>query len=126
MARPLAKSPFVLLALGLWILACAASQSDDDEFNLLNQQVQTLFKQGKYQEAIPLAEKAVEIAKRVYGPEHPDTATSLNNLAVLYRDMGEYAKAEPLYQEALRIRQKVLGSEHPDTAISLNNLAGLY
>ena len=70
MARPLAKSPFVLLALGLWILACPASQSDDDEFNSLNQQVQTLFEQGKYQEAIPLAEKAVELAKRVYGPEH--------------------------------------------------------
>ena len=109
MARPLAKSPFVLLALGLWILACPASQSDDDEFKLLNQQVQTLFKQGKYQEAIPLAEKAVELTKRVYGPEQPNTAQSLNNLAVLYRVMGEYAKAEPLYQEALRIRQKVLG-----------------
>src|ERR1700686_2782066 len=62
MARPLAKSTFVLLALSLWILACPASQSDDDDFNLLNQQVQTLFKQGKYQEAIPLAEKAVALA----------------------------------------------------------------
>jgi tetratricopeptide (TPR) repeat protein len=124
MARPLAKSPFVLLALGLWILACPASQSD--EFNLLNQQVQTLYKQGKYQEAIPLAEKAVELAKRVYGPEHPDTATSLNNLGKLYREMGEYAKAEPPLQEALRIRQKVLGPEHPDTATSLANLGSLY
>ena len=74
MARPLAKSPFVLLALGLLIHACPASQSDDDEFNLLDQRVQKLFKQGKYQEAIPLAEKAVELAKRIYGPEHPDTA----------------------------------------------------
>ncbi len=80
MARPLAKSPFVLLALGLWILACPASQSDDDEFNLLNQQGQTLYKQGKYQEAIPLAEKAVEIAKRVYGPEQPNPA---NGVAVV-------------------------------------------
>jgi tetratricopeptide (TPR) repeat protein len=122
----LAKLPFVLLALGLWILACPASQSDDDEFNLLNQKVQTLFRQGKYQVAIPLAEKAVELTKRVYGPEQPNTAQSLNNLAVLYRVMGEYAKAEPLYQEALRIRQKVLGKEHPDTATSLNNLAVLH
>jgi hypothetical protein len=69
MARPLAKSPFVLLALGLWILACPASQSDDDEFKSLNQQVHKLFEQGKYQEAIPLAENAVELAKRVYGPQ---------------------------------------------------------
>jgi tetratricopeptide (TPR) repeat protein len=126
MARPLAKSLFVLLALGLWIFACTASQSDDDEFNLLNQQVQTLYKQGKYQEAIPLAEKAVELAKRVYGPEQRNTATRLNNLAELYQAMGDYPKAEPFLQEALRIRQKVLGPEHPDTAASLNNLALLY
>ena len=85
MARPVAKSPFVLLALGLWILACAASQSDDDEFNLLNQQIQTLYKQGKYREAIPLAGKVVELAKRVYGPEDPKTVTSLNDLGGLYK-----------------------------------------
>jgi hypothetical protein len=57
MARPLAKSPLVLLALGLLILACPASQSDDDEFNLLNQQVHKLYEQGKYQEAIPLRKR---------------------------------------------------------------------
>ena len=56
----------------------------------------------------------------------PDSAASLNNLAVLYKAMGEYAKAEALYQEALRICQKILGPEHPSTATSLNNLAGLY
>ena len=126
MARPVAKSPFVLLALGLWILACAASQSDDDEFNLLNQQIQTLYKQGKYREAIPLAGKVVELAKRVYGPEDPKTVTSLNDLGGLYKDMGDYAKAEPLYQEALRTCQKVFGPEHPNTAAILNNLASLY
>ena len=80
---------------------------------------------GEYAKAEPLYE-ALRIFQKVLGPEHPDTATSLNNLAELYQDMGEYAKAEPLLQEALRIRQKVLGSEHPDTATSLNNLAELY
>jgi tetratricopeptide (TPR) repeat protein len=126
MARPLTKSSFVLLALGLWTFACPASQSDDDEFNLLNQQVRQLFEQRRYQEGISLEEKAVKLAKRVYGLESPNTATSLNNLAAMHQDLGEYAKAEPLYQEALRIRQKVLGPEHPDTAISLSNLALFY
>jgi hypothetical protein len=69
MARPLAKSPFVLLALGFLILACAASQSDDDKINLFNQQVRTLFEQGKYKEAIPIAKKALEAAKRARSPE---------------------------------------------------------
>ena len=42
------------------------------------------------------------------GPEHPDVARSLNNLAGLYRAQGQYAKAEPLYQRALGIREKAL------------------
>ncbi len=57
---------------------------------------------------------------------HPDTATSVNNLASFYEDVGNYAQAEPLYQRALSIREKALGPDHPDTAQSLNNLADLY
>jgi tetratricopeptide (TPR) repeat protein len=53
-------------------------------------------------------------------------ATSLNNLALLYRDQGRYEEAEPRFQRALEIREKALGPEHPDVAQSLNNLAGLY
>ena len=120
------KSPFVLLALGLWILACPASLAEDDDPNALNQQVNQLIEQGKYQEAIPIAERAVEMAKRVRGPEHSDTADALNNLGFLFKKIRDYAKAEPLYREALQIRQKVLGSEHLDTATSLNNLGVLY
>jgi tetratricopeptide (TPR) repeat protein len=96
MPRLLGKSPFLLLAFSLWILACPASQSDEDEFNLLNQQVQTLFKQGRYQEAIPLAEKAVELARRVRDAEHSGTVASLNNLASLYSPIAQYNTARLL------------------------------
>jgi tetratricopeptide (TPR) repeat protein len=75
---------------------------------------------GEYPKAEPLDQEALRIYQKVLGPEHPNTATSLSDLAVLYQAMGEYAKAEPLLQEALRIRQKVLGSEQPDTAGSLS------
>ena len=95
MARLPTKSPFLLLALGLWIFACLASSAEDDDPNALNQQVKQLIEEGRYPEAVPLAEKAVELAKRVYGPEHPYTATSLNNLGELRQAMGEYPKAEP-------------------------------
>jgi len=30
-----------------------------------------------------------------WAPEHPYVATSLNNLALLYKTQGQYAKAEP-------------------------------
>ena len=57
---------------------------------------------GEYAKAEPLFQEALRIRQKVLGLEHPDTATSLNNLAALYWAMGEYAKAEPLFQEALR------------------------
>lgn len=114
MGRALAKSPFVLLALSIWILGSPwASLAKDDHATALNQQVNQLIEQGKYQEAAPIAERALAVAKRTRGAEHPETAQALNNLGLLFRNSGDDAKAEPLYQEALRIRQKVLGPEHP-------------
>jgi hypothetical protein len=67
---------------------------------------------------------ALVIHEKVLGPEHPDTASSLNKLAVLHFDQGDFAGARPLCERALEIREKVLGPEHPDTASSLNSLAG--
>ena len=78
-----------------------------------------------YAEARPLYERALAIREKVLGAEHPDTATSLNNLAALLQAQGDLAGARPLYERALAIREKVLGAEHPDTATSLNNLAYL-
>jgi len=57
---------------------------------------------------------------------HPDVATGLHNLAMLYQAQGAYAKAEPLYVRALDIYEKALGPMHPDVGLSLNTLAELY
>ena len=66
------------------------------------------------------------IKEKALGPEHPDVALGLNNLALLYYGQGRYAEAEPLYKRALEILEKVLGPDHPDVARGLNNLALLY
>ena len=50
-------------------------------------------------------------------------ATSLNNLADLYRVQGKYGEAEPLYKRSLAITEKALGPDHPDVATSLENYA---
>ena len=52
-------------------------------------------------------------------------ATSLNDLALLYKTQGMYAEAEPLHKRALAIREKALGPEHPYVAMSLENYASL-
>ena len=101
----------------------AAEEGFIQEVEELYQQVIQLSNQGQYSEAIPSAARALAITEQAQGPLHPDTATSLNNLAGLYSDTGAYDKAGPLYERALAIREQVLGATHPDTATSLNNLA---
>jgi len=85
-----------------------------------------LYNAGKYDEALSLAERAVEIHRNELGPEHPDVAQSLRILAIIYRDKGNYEKAESLFQHALDINEKALGPEHPNVATTLNALAVLY
>ncbi|MGK7882854.1 MAG: tetratricopeptide repeat protein [Crocosphaera sp.] len=92
----------------------------------LMQRVVTLYQQGKYAEAIPVAEQALQVAIELYGEEDNNVASSLNNLAELYRSQGRYTEAEPLYKDALALRKKLLEEEQPDLATSLNNLALLY
>jgi tetratricopeptide (TPR) repeat protein len=96
------------------------------EWEILTQEVQKLYRAGKYDRAALLAQKALEVAEQNVGLDHPDVATSLNNLASLYDTQGDYAKAEPLYKRSLAISEKALGPDHPDVATTLENLAGLY
>ena len=68
---------------------------------------------------------ALEIRERVLGPEHPATADSLNDLAMVLQAQGDLVGAQPLCVRALTIREKVRGANHLETAHSLNNLAML-
>ena len=121
-------SKAILLALALSIAGVPLAQAGGagDEWESLNQEVEELYRTGKYDSATLVAQKALQLAEQNADADHPDVATSLNNLASLYDAQGDYAKAEPLYKRALAIREKALGPDHPDVATSLNNLAELY
>jgi tetratricopeptide (TPR) repeat protein len=79
----------------------------------LTEWVQASWRAGDYSNAEPRLQRALATRQQVLGPDHPDVATSLNNLAELYRTRGQYAEAEPLYRRALAIGEKKLGPNHP-------------
>jgi tetratricopeptide (TPR) repeat protein len=80
---------------------------------------------GDYNKALPLYQRSLDIREKMLGPQHPDVAQTLNNLAELYRQMGDYNKALPLYQRALKIVEKKLGQNHPTTTTIKSNYNGL-
>lgn len=107
------------------VTAPAAAQNGGD-VSALNVEVIRLRKAGKFAEAVPIAQRYAEAMKAKHGTDHPEYATALNNLALLYHHQGHHSEAERLYKGSLRIRETALGHNHPSIATSLNNLAGLY
>jgi serine/threonine protein kinase/tetratricopeptide (TPR) repeat protein len=69
-----------------------------------------------------LNERVLQARTRLLGDEHPDTLTSMNNLASVYKSLGMPERAEPLQRKDLEISLRTLGEEHPDTIVSLGNL----
>jgi tetratricopeptide (TPR) repeat protein len=76
-------------------------------------------------EAEPLMRRALAIDEKSYGPDHPNIAAYLNNLAQLLQATNGMAEAEPLMRRALAIDEKSYGPDHPLVAGALNNLAQL-
>eukprot|EP00899_Mesostigma_viride_P000863 jgi/Mesvir1/10778/Mv13837-RA.2 len=85
-----------------------------------------MFSQGRLPEAEEYLLKAVEESKAGFGENAPHVASSLNNLAELYRLMRDYERAEPLYLECLVRMEAAMGPAHASVGTALHNLASLY
>ena len=69
---------------------------------------------------------AVGVIEDVLGPDHPDTLSVRNNLAVAYDSVGRFGEAIELFEQVLDDQERVLGPDHPNTLTVRNNLALAY
>jgi tetratricopeptide (TPR) repeat protein len=75
-----------------------------------------------YAEAEPLLRRALAIAERHFGRDHPSVAVALNNLATLLMDVNCTSEAEDLSRRAMAVDERAFGSDHPKVARHLSNL----
>ena len=75
-------------------------------------------------EAEAILTGTLQTARRVLGPEDPDTISALSALSWARFTQGKLAEAETLQRQTLNLRRKVLGLEHPDTLATMHDLAG--
>jgi len=83
----------------------------EDLAGYLNEEGLAWLEAGKYGSAEAPLERALAIREKTLGPEHPDVATSLDNLAKLYRAQLRFEEAVPLSLRASAIRNKALEEE---------------
>jgi CHAT domain-containing protein/Tfp pilus assembly protein PilF len=85
-----------------------------------------LMAEGRYLDALPLAEQALAEAEAENGRTHPDVATAANRLAHLRQRAGDYDGAEALYKRALVVVNRTTGWQSAEAASIQANLATLY
>lgn len=78
---------------------------------------------GLLADAAPLREQALTLREIVLGPDHPDTAMSLNDAAMLKYERGEFSSALPMFERALRIQRSQSDADKIELASTLNNYA---
>ena len=71
-----------------------------------------LERNGQYDLAEARYKQAIEIDRRTVGEDHPDFATRLNSLALVYMKTKRYAEAVPLLEQALVVFTNRLPAEH--------------
>ena len=80
---------------------------------------------GDFENARATYQQALALSAALYGPEHPEVATTINNLGLVMQDLGDLAGARAAFERALRIDEAVYGPEHPGVATTVNNLGSV-
>jgi tetratricopeptide (TPR) repeat protein len=81
---------------------------------------------GAYTDAEKMRERSFEARRKVLGEGHPDTLTSMNDLAATYLRQGRQDKSEEMCVEIIGKRKELLGDKHPATLASMHALADTY
>ena len=79
-----------------------------------------------YPESLYYYMKVLKIRKKVLPENHPDIATSYNDMGLAYGALGEYKKELECCLKALAIQEKVLPENYPDIATLYNNVGYAY
>jgi serine/threonine protein kinase/Tfp pilus assembly protein PilF len=81
---------------------------------------------GNYDRAEEMYRAALAINRKLFGPNSPEVAVSLNDLGIALCKEDKLTEAESAHQEALEIRRRLFGNENADVAASLNDLATVF
>ena len=92
---------------------------------IMNDTIVSLLNMGRPQTALTLKD-AVTMLTDALGPDHPDTLTARNNLALSHQEAGHVSTAIDMFEDVLADRTRVLGPNHPDTLTTRGNLAAAH
>ncbi|KAK0701310.1 hypothetical protein B0H67DRAFT_500785, partial [Lasiosphaeris hirsuta] len=78
--------------------------------------------QGRWKEAEGLETTEYDICSRVLGEKHPNTLTSMANLASTWKSLCRLKEALHLIRRCVEFQQQILDPDHPYTVSTFSRL----
>jgi tetratricopeptide (TPR) repeat protein len=97
--------------------------AEQDVAWLLDRTAMYLRNHGEAGRAVRLLERAQHLRRSQLGDDHPDTLTSVQQLAFCLGLLGHYEQASRLIEDTLTRSRQALGDDHPTTRSSAHTLA---
>jgi tetratricopeptide (TPR) repeat protein len=101
-------------------------KKQDFDWQENNARLVALIRERKIDEALALGQEMVDYVDKMYRKDHPEKATTYNNMGMVFLLARDYGLAETCFQEALAMRRRIFGREHNEVAVILLNLVQLY
>ena len=122
------KTLLCLLLTGLLTSSITVSQSSQESPELaeateLTKSVVKLFKEGKFDEALPLAKRALEIRERLLPPNDQRVSLSLGYLGDVYMAKRDFNNARKAFERLLPLQEERLGPTDVNLVFTLDRLA---
>jgi len=102
------------------------AQQPSRELKDLQETTAALYKAGDFAGALTMAERALPLVIREYGPEHEQTSIHYYTLGLAGEAAGNLGAAERYFAQSVRIREKVYGPDSAGVAVALENLGAVH
>ena len=120
------KTLILLLLTSLFISQTSQEPPELAEATEMIKSVAKLFKENKFDEALPLARRSLEIRERLLPQNDPRVANSLSFLGDVYMAKHEYDNARKTFERLLQVQEALVGPTDVRLANTLDRLALLY
>ena len=103
---------------------CSKGTTDEPVyFKLRNALAVALELQGNLEESVAIQTECLQGYEKLYGVDHLDSLTSMNNLGHVFHKQGKYPESKEMHRRASEGFERTLGPDDPETFLTKNNLA---
>ncbi|KAI9916851.1 hypothetical protein PsorP6_018132 [Peronosclerospora sorghi] len=98
----------------------------EQDIAAMQRAIREAYNSGDFQTALDVGLQCRDVVKAHFGEKHPVYASTVTNIALMYKNMGQMEEAIESYEFALETYKASVGEQHASFATTLYNLGLVY